>query len=473
MSSSSILEFLRQVEENELDLHSFMIVRNGHVTAEGTWAPYRADVPHVLNSLSKSFTSTAIGFAAEEGRLSLDDRVISYFPDEVTAEIADNMKDLAIRHLLSMSTGHTVDTIPIMTAREDGDWVRAFLETPIERPPGTHFLYNTGATYMLSVILYKATGEQLLDYLQPRLFAPLGIADVRTRTCPRGIHVGGFGMHMKIEDIAKLGQLYLQEGVWEGKRLLSGEWVRMAVSKQVDNGDDPSSDWAQGYGFQFWMCRHGAYRGDGAFGQFCIVIPRKQAVIAITAGSKDMQGIMNAVWDKLLPGMHDSPIEHPDAAAQEELAARLRELAYPAPAAERTTDASKWSNRTYRLGDDRNFIHSFRFRFGEDEAELDLEMGGVMQRLRIGHGVWADNTVQFGEESALICASGRWISSDQYEVELRYMDFAFHDRLACHFTDDELRIEVSRNVGFQAGLSNYIFQPTMVAKIDRERDGQG
>ena len=218
VSSKSILDFVNALELEEHEVHSLMILRNGHVIAEGTWAPYNPEHPHILNSLSKSFTSTAIGMAVEEGKLSVDDTVISFFPDEVTAAIATNMANLKIRHLLSMATGHSTDTTPFL--RRSDNWVKEFLSMPIEHEPGTHFLYNTGATYMLSAILTKATGEKLLDYLEPRLFEPLGMSGITTTTCPHGIHFGGAGMMAKIEDLAKFGQLYLQKGVWEGKQIV-------------------------------------------------------------------------------------------------------------------------------------------------------------------------------------------------------------------------------------------------------------
>lgn len=462
--SEAILGFLRRIEADDLELHGLMIVRNGHVVAEGAWAPYRTDVPHVLNSLSKSFTSTAIGLAAEEGRLTLDDPVISFFPEEVTPAIEANMGELKIRHLLSMTTGHTVDTIPIMHARRDGNWVKAFLETPIERPPGTHFLYNTGASYMLSAILHRATGEQLLDWLRPRLFEPLGMAGVKTVTCPRGIHAGGYGMYMKVEDIAKFGQLYLQEGVWEGRRILSAEWVRMATSKQADNGDDPSSDWAQGYGFQFWRCRHGAYRGDGAFGQFCVVMPHKRAVVAMTAGAMEMQDMLNAVWEELLPGMEDAPVGRPDAAARRALADRLQTLSYPAAVSAKTGDASRWSGRTWQAADNPAGIRTLGIRFADGGAELELGFAAGTQRLMIGHGEWRAGELHIAGMSLPVAACGRWIRRNVYELDLRYLDQPFHDRLTCHFVDNRLRVTAVRNVWMTPGLSDAWLLPELYAE---------
>ena len=232
--------------------------------------------PHTLFSLSKSFTATAVGLAVAEGRLSVDDPVLGFFPDEAPAIISPHLAAMQVRHLLSMSTGHGEDTTAALRQAADGNWVRAFLERPVEHEPGTFFLYNSGATYMLSAIVQRLTGQTLLDYLQPRLFAPLGIERPTWESCPRGINAGGWGMSATTEDIARFGQLYLQQGRWEGRQLVPAAWVAAATSTQADNSSRTEPDWAQGYGYQFWRCRHGAYRGDGAFGQFCLVMPEQR-----------------------------------------------------------------------------------------------------------------------------------------------------------------------------------------------------
>jgi CubicO group peptidase (beta-lactamase class C family) len=190
-----------------------MLLRHGYVISEGWWAPYSAEKPHSLFSLSKSFTSTAIGLAVEEDLLTVDDFVISYFPEDTPKEVSENLAKLRIKHLLSMSTGHDVDTTEHVVTKENGNWVQGFLELPIEHEPGTFFVYNTGATYILSAIIQKITGKTLIEYLAPQLFEPLGIEGASWESCPRGINIGGFGLSIKTEDIAKLGQLYLQKGM--------------------------------------------------------------------------------------------------------------------------------------------------------------------------------------------------------------------------------------------------------------------
>src|SRR6266478_4376585 len=306
ISSSAILAFVEDADKKIDHLHSLMLVRHGHVVAEGWWGPYDANTRHELYSLSKSFTSTAVGLAIADGKLSLDDPVLKFFPNEAPAEPSGNLRAMRVRDLLCMSTGHQIE--PRLQASKES-WVKTFLAQPVPHKPGTHFLYNTAGTYMQSAIVQKVTGQTVLDYLRPRLFEPLGIENPTWGTSPQGISLGGYGLSVRTEDIAKFGQLYLQKGRWHGKQLVPEAWVEAATARQTANGSNPRSDWDQGYGYQFWRCRHGAYRGDGAHGQFCIVLPEQDAVIAITSGVKDMQAVLNLVWEKLLPALKPSALD--------------------------------------------------------------------------------------------------------------------------------------------------------------------
>ena len=207
------------------DLHSFMLLRHGQVVARGWWSPYAAQRPHMLFSLSKSFTSTAVGLAVAEGRLTVDDPVLSFFPEDAPAKVSPNLAAMRVRDLLSMSTGHAKDATGRATHKKEGNWVKGFLSLPVRYAPGTHFVYNSAATYMLSAIVQKLTGMTLLDYLRPRLFEPLGIDNPTWESCPRGINTGGWGLSVRTEDIARFGQLYLQKGVWKGQRILPEAWV--------------------------------------------------------------------------------------------------------------------------------------------------------------------------------------------------------------------------------------------------------
>ncbi|MEQ1828822.1 MAG: serine hydrolase [Pirellula sp.] len=304
VTSLKLLEFIEAADQQVNSMHSVMIVRNGYVIAEAWWHPESNEKAHVLWSLSKSFTSTAVGLAVAEGKLSIDDPVTKFFHNESPKEPSANLKGMRVRDLLTMSTGHQDE----VNLKSETEWTKAFLAHPVPHKPGTHFKYNTPATYMQSAIVQKVTGQKVVDYLQSRLFDPLGIDPPKWDESPEGISLGGYGLFLRTEDIAKFGQLYLQKGTWQGKTIVPANWIDQATSKQVSNGSDPSKDWDQGYGFQFWRCRHNAFRGDGKDGQFCIVIPDQKVVIAITANTSDMQAELNVVWDNLLPALSDKPL---------------------------------------------------------------------------------------------------------------------------------------------------------------------
>ena len=237
ISSSAVLQLIEALESQIHEIHSFMLLRRGKVVAEGWWLPHAREYPHMLFSLSKSFTSTAVGLAIAEGRFSIDDPVLSFFPEKTPLDLNDSLATMRVQHLLSMSTGQAVDTWSYMVDRPDGDWIKGFLEVPVVHRPGTHFVYNTGATYMLSAIVQKTTGMKLVDYLKPRLFEPLGIESASWQESPQGITAGGIGLSIRTEDIARFGQLYLQKGMWQGRQILTEAWVQAATSSQISNSD--------------------------------------------------------------------------------------------------------------------------------------------------------------------------------------------------------------------------------------------
>jgi CubicO group peptidase (beta-lactamase class C family) len=305
--SSAILGFVAEADKINT-LHSFMVARHGHVIAEGWWKPESADKPHILNSLSKSFNATAVGLAIHQGKLSLDDSVLSFFPDDAPRDPSENLKAMKVRDLLTMTCGQETE-VKVPAGKPT---VKLFLAQPVVYKPGTHFLYNTVGSYVLSAIVTKVTGQTSLEYLKPRLFEPLGISNPRWDASPEGNSLGGYGMYLRTEDLAKFAQLYLQKGNWNGRQLVPVDWVEQATSRQVPNDHESHAnigiDWKQGYGFQFWHCTHGAFRGDGAGGQFCVVMPKQDAVVVITANTGNMQGELNAIWNNLYPAFGDTPL---------------------------------------------------------------------------------------------------------------------------------------------------------------------
>lgn len=447
---AGILAFLNEVDERVGGLHSFMLLRRGAVAAEGWWQPYRPHDTQMLFSLSKSFTSTAVGLAVSDGKLSVDAPVISFFPDQLPATVEPNLAAMRVRHLLTMSTGHDQDAAGRTTSAPDGDWVRAFLSLPVELEPGTKFVYNSAATYMLSAIVQNLTGARMLDYLTLRLFDPIGIAGAAWETCPRGIDTGGWGLSLKTEDIARFGLLYLHGGRWHDRQLVPADWVQTATSKQISNGEGDTSDWTQGYGCQFWRCRHGAYRGDGAFGQYCVVMPEQEAVLAITSGVPDMQAVLTAAWDHLLPAMHAGAASNVSSGALKE---KLARLAVPPPqAAASPAIAARVSGRTYRLDDNDEKLLSARFAFDSGRCRLTGSGDGGEQTMQIGSDAWERSQTDFGFQGdgkrRPVAARGAWTSDDTYTARLCFTETPFVLTLEAQFDGDTLTLNRRMNVGF-------------------------
>lgn len=302
IDANGVLAFVRALESTPgVEPHSLMLLRHGQVAAQGWWSPYTADRVHLVYSLSKSFTAAAVGIAVGEGLVDLDATVLSYFP-QLDDEVTDpRSRRMLVRHVLAMASGHSAETLDRALAIDPENIVRGFLLLPPDEEPGSVFAYNQPCTYTLGAIVRRVSGTTLLGYLRPRLLDPLGIEQAAWLTDGGG-ELGFSGLHISTESIAKLGQLYLQDGVWNGRRILPEGWVVQATQAQVANPNEGNPDWRQGYGFQFWMARHG-YRGDGAYGQFCAVLPGLDVVLAMTGQSADMQAVLDAAWTHLLPAL--------------------------------------------------------------------------------------------------------------------------------------------------------------------------
>lgn len=454
ISSAAILDFVRALEEHEHPLDAvqgFMLLRHGKVAAEGWWAPYAPPCPHSLYSLSKSFASTAIGIAVDEGLLTVDDPVLKFFPDEAPPRADENLQAMRVRHLLSMNTGHKEDTTGHVFRGKDDDWARVFLSLPVDYPPGTWFVYNTGATYMLSAILTKLTGETLLDYLRPRLFEPLGIVSPVWEADPRGISLGGTGLHITLEDIARFGQMYLQKGMWEGQRIVSEDWIAEATSAHSDNSNTQSNpDWTVGYGYQFWRCRHGAYRGDGAFGQYCIVMPQQEAVLAIISGVRNLQAVLDKVWEHLLPALQANMVASDSSA--EELRRKLTSLSLPLVQGKSSSpQASQWAGKTYKLEDNALGLQSIALNFAEEISTLIACNERGRHEVQIGYDAWLRGTTELRRPVAEpVAACGAWTANDTYEVRVCYYESEVGQVLRFRFADDELHLQIEPNVSWES-----------------------
>jgi len=322
----AIAAFVAALEaDRRLEPHGLIIQRHGHRVAEGYWSPHTPDRSRLVYSLSKTFTGTALGLMVGEGRLGLDDLVSDHLP-ELFVGADERTKRMRIRHIASMASGHNREMMGEALLLGRNDPLRGFFAIPPDEEPGTLFAYNQPPVLALATILQTLAGERMVDYLRPRVFEPLGIGDVRWTQHRPGIDLGFSGVHTNLDAIARLGQLHLDRGRWDGHQVLPEGWVDMASSVQIPNPQREEPDWQQGYGFQLWMSRHG-YRGDGAFGQYMVVLPEHDAVIAMFSCNEDMQRVLDLMWEHLLPAMaaHGTPAGDADRT----LAARLGALSMP------------------------------------------------------------------------------------------------------------------------------------------------
>lgn len=410
---AAMVAFIDEVNKQVGGLHSMMLVRHGKVAAEAWWKPYEAKRPHILYSLSKSFCSTAVGFAVTDKLLTVEDKVVSFFPDKLPAQVGENLAAMRVKDLLTMNTGHEAEP-----GRTTQDWVKEFLAAPVPRKPGSHFLYNTSATHIMAAIVEKTTGKSLMEYLKPRLLDPLAIEGATWDKSPAGVTLGGYGMSVRTEDIAKFGQLYLQKGKWNGKQLIPESWVLEATSRQVSNGDPTQeNDWSQGYGYQFWRCRHGFYRGDGAFGQYCIVMEEHDAVLAITSGVGDMGKIMAAAWTHLLPGFKAS------GSGSSDFAKKLGSQQVPSPGGKGTSPvAAQVSGKSYSVETNAEGIKSIKLTFQGDRATIETTRDSGVSKVVCGTKDWVRGEVSDGGVKRPIATRGAWVSESKFSLKTCLID---------------------------------------------------
>jgi hypothetical protein len=370
---------------------------------------------------------------------------------------------MKVKHLLTMSTGHVKDTIQPMRHGKDS-WVKTFLHQPVEREPGTYFLYNTGATYVLSAILQRLTGQPLIQYLRPRFFDPLGIVGEDWETDPEGINTGGYGLRVKTEDIAKFGQFYLQKGLWNGKKILSADWIAQATSAQiVSSSSNPTrpreeDDWAQGYGFQFWRCRPGGYRADGAFGQFSMVMPEYDAVIAITGESFSMQKSMDLVWSHLLPAMNKTKASLPVNTAHEKvLKGKLNNLRLEPPMQRSTSPVARVvSGKKFILETNEFQAESVQLNFRSDACIFSVSGLQSQQQVTCGINKWIEQEndnkkIPFPVAGRMdvgtsIAGSATWMDDHTLLMTWRLTESCHTNLLTFVFTDNNVVIKFNSSI---------------------------
>jgi hypothetical protein len=466
VSSAGIIRFLEAAGKSKNEFHSFMFLRHGKVIAEGWWDPYKSNLRHSLYSTSKTFTSTAIGFAVSENSLKLTDKVISFFPNDLPNNLSPYLAALTVRDALTMTDGQDPEPGPIAGLYKN--WVKAFLATPIVNKPGSVFLYNSMGVFMLSAIVQKVTGQKEIDYLKPRLFDPLGITGMDWEENLMSINTGGWGLRVKTEDMAKLGQLYLQKGIWNGNQILPASWIEEATTEKIiqhpglAQSKKDSSDWEQGYGYLIWRCRHNGYRADGAFGQFIIVLPEQDAVIAIQAETPDMQSEINCLWDYLLPAIKKDKLPA-DQKSFYVLKDKLSSLAItPKTGSFSAFTANKNLNKYFILEPNENHFESLSLQINDSVCHFILNTGTDTYNLYYGAGFWKTAQTNKPGPSLVSRAQENWALLSPYKVasnfywkdeqtlvmEMRYIESPHTEITTCHFDGNKITVYIERSFDY-------------------------
>lgn len=463
IDSGDIEWLLDRLESGFTEPHGLMIMRHGKICAEGWWNPYAPGIRHGLQSHSKTYAATAIGIAYTEGIVKLDERIIDIFPEYAPEQPSENLKRLTVHDVLCMGCG--MDEMPMATEH----WIRDFLHTPVNHTPGTTYMYNSVGSSILSAIIVKKTGMSMHEYLKPRLYDKIGIFSDNHRwmKMPDGCEVGGGGLFATTEDNLRLMKLYADGGVWEGERILDDEYVKRATTLQNESATEAKNnplakDNFVGYGYQIWMCRpKGVYRADGAMGQFTIVVPDKDMIIAITenaSGAHWAQTTLDVMWE-FLERIENHPAKEENTEKSECLKNRMGRLALPNPkCAPYSPIAANIEGRQWRVIDGDFYMEDvgvaqhmsgcelpqpidvFCFHFTSDEIVMDWENREEKERLVIAtDGSRRHNTLP-GRLISQVLLSGAWISENKLEVKARYIETCKEETLLFTFEEKKLKI---------------------------------
>ncbi len=443
---------LMDVEATEI--HGAMLLRHGKVIGEMHPKPFRAEYGHTLFSCSKVFTAAAIGIAVGENRVRVSDRVATFFPELLPDSISNRLAKLTIRDLLTMQSGFE-PTNEVRT--KETEWVKKSLGGKMVAQPGEKFAYDSMNTYLLSAIISRVTGEKMVDYLRPRLFEPMGIDEEIWEESPEGISCGGWGLHLKLESMAKMGQLLLNEGRWGGRQLLPAEWAKEMMTVHVEK---------EGYGYQTWKCEHaGTMRGDGAHGQFIIVMPNEDMVAVITQCCNTLPpGVeeRRLLFEGLLPTLSATPLQ--EGKGVKKLA--KREAAYELPTADGRATSKKQSKKLGKeMSLEKNKMGWETITARMEGGDLCLEVTtarGERETMRCGNGEWKESEVgtHFPPNSRgttlgafsnfnspfTACGSYGWSGDGELMVKIIFADWMSAMTIRMDMNEGKPKVDVSLNI---------------------------
>ena len=450
---------LEKLASAGIDIHSFVLHRRDHIAVEMYRWPHGPERPRLMHSVAKSFTACAIGIALEEGRFSLTDRVIDFFPEYFSRPPEPKLAAMTVEDLLTMRIGHAQETSGAVWRGLRGSWIREFFAIPVVHQPGTVYRYTSAASYMLSAILTRVTGQTLHEYLRPRLFAPLGITGEIWDIGPDGINPGGNGLRCKTVDVLKLGVLHAKRGVWDGERLLSEEWIARAT-----RAHSPS-----GYGYH-WVSGPGrSFAAMGVFGQMLVVFPDQEATLALTAavnGEHACTDVLAPLLHKYFPAaFRDGSLRQSD--AEERLIQRTRDAATAPRLISHERPDKPRGVQVYRVEPNALGVSSLQLTLNERECTLLLvdEEGG--HEVVMGIDRWLEGETRVPGQSlhhgydmrpARVVAGARWLDRETLEMTWIFVETAFRDTVICRFSGDQLSFARSVNVN-----SGPLQQPELLA----------
>ncbi|MBQ9945731.1 MAG: serine hydrolase [Clostridia bacterium] len=488
VSSKAIECFLTETEKRELDIHSFMIIRHGKVAAECYRAPFTAERPHAMYSVSKTVTATAIGIAADEKLISLDDKVRDFFPD-YTENICDTKLDsLTVRHLLTMTSGKDPS---VFADKSNGNWMEYYFSAPWYNEPGKEFRYINENIYILSAIIKRATGDSVRRFLKPRLFEKLGIDYPFWETDQYGIEAGGWGLYLKTEDLAKIMLTYSNKGVYNGKRIMSEKWVNYASGKIADTSSEFDKDAKAGYGCCLWRCADvNAYRADGMFSQYGIVFEDYDAVVVVTSAIAQQQICRDLLWEFFPNAFIEESCGNEESAKAlyERLKnAKLDSLTRNSSSVyEKKTDGCEIHFRkkiflnligfpmsmlplavTYMTTDRAGNIDKMILNYRKSDMLLTWTEGDETNTIPVGlDGKYRYGNMRLGQIDYKVCSNAVWLSEDRLFIQIRPLETIGRRKLDIKFFEngrvkmkpssdpDVFTIAMNLAPGFEAMIGN-------------------
>lgn len=456
---AQIQGFLDDAARLGVELDSFMVWRGGDVIAEGWWWPYRADLRHMMHSATKSFLSAGVGIAIAEGRFSLHDRVASFFPDHLPAEMSENLAAMTVEDLLTQTSGHAQGASGSIWRGIATSWIAEFFKIPVVYRPGSTFKYTSASSFMLSAIISRTTGETAHDYLRPRLLEPLGIDDLTWDIGPENLNPGGNGISCRTADLLKLAILHLRDGGWNGVQVLPQAWVKAATRPHRGNA----------HGYHWWMGPGGSFYAYGVFGQFAVVFPEHDAVLAITAAAPSGEETLRSlIWHHFPKLFGPLPSSDAEIGGGEIEAGWRRLRLLPQLQPQTSPLAAQISGQTFVAAPNADGVTALRFDFTPDRCVFHLIDERGAHRVDVGLDAWIEGSTTvsgaplhhgYEPEQLRVVGGGRWIDPDRFEMIWQFVETSFRDRIVVRFGADGLTLDRSVNVN-----SRETFRPTITAK---------